>query len=183
MRIENLFPVCAEPQCPQKGKHNHPLAHQLEIINEASKYLYVQGGYGSAKTLGGCAAGILLSLAIPGNRGVVLRESYPKLHDSTQRTFMDTLALAGVKWRGRENRDGWYHRIILPNKSEILFREGRNPGRFLGSEFGWFLIDEALEITKDVFKKLQGRLRLAAARGFHRGMLLSNPPHHNHWLH
>ena len=183
MRLEDFFPVCADPKCPDRGNHKHPLPHQLALIEDDSKYTYWQAGYGASKSLGGCVLGILLTLKIPGNRGVVIRDSYPKLHDSTQRTFMETLPPRGVKYRGRENRDGWYHRLIFPNKSEVVFREARNLGRFLGAEFGWFLVDEALETPKELFKKLQGRLRLAAARGFHRGVLLSNPPHQNHWLH
>ena len=184
MQVSELFPTCKDRECPKYKRHTHLLPHQEELLNSGAKYIYLQGGYGAAKTLPACALGVLLSLTIPGNRGVVVRDSYPKLHDSTQRVFMETLARGGIKWRGRENRDGWYHRIILPhNKSEIFFREARNLGRFIGPEYGWFLIDEAFEVQKEVFKKLQGRLRLSAAEGYHRGILLSNPPHHNHWLH
>jgi len=181
VNIEDLFPICADAACALKGQHKHPLPQQLEIINSTAKYTYAQGGYGSAKTLGGCALGILLSLKIPGNRGIVLRESYPKLHDNTQRVFMECLERAGIKWKGRENRDGWYHRIIFPNKSEVHFREGRTVR--LGADYGWFLVDEASEVEERLFKNLQARLRLAAARDFLRGVLLSNPPHQNHWLH
>jgi terminase large subunit-like protein len=181
--VADLFPPCQDANCPLKGQHKHPLPAQLELIESPAKYIYWQSGYGASKTLGGCAVGILLSMSIPRNRGVVVRESYPKLHDSTQRVFMEALDRAKIPWKGRENRDGWYHRLIFPNESEVFFREGRNLGRFLGPEYGWFLIDEALEVEKEAFKKLQGRLRLAAARGYHKGILLSNPPHQNHWLH
>src|SRR3990167_5835379 len=183
MRPENLFPICQDPACPDRGKHQHLMPHQKELISAEEKYVYLQGGYGAAKTMPACAFGVLLSLMVPGNRGIVIRESYPKLHDSTQRVFMETLERGKIKFKGRENRDGWYHRIILSNKSEVVFREAKNLGRFLGPEYGWFLVDEAFEIDKEVFKKLQGRLRLPAARGYHRGMLLSNPPPHHSWLH
>lgn len=184
MQPSDLFPICADRLCPDKGRHKHLLPHQSAYFKYNERYVYTQGGYGASKTIQACAKGILLSLSIPGNRGVVIRDTYPKLHDSTQRVFMECLERGGIKgWKGRENRDGWYHRIIFPNKSEVFFREARNLGRFLGPEYGWFLIDEALEVQKEVFKKLQGRLRLSAALGYHCGMLLSNPPHQNHWLH
>ena len=180
MKPADLFPVCADRNCPNQGQHKHLLPHQESFFKSDAKYIYVQGGYGASKTMQACVKGILLALTIPGNRGVVIRETYPKLHDSTQRVFMEALERGKIPWKGRENRDGWYHRIILPNKSEVFFREARNLGRFLGPEYGWFLIDEALEVQKEVFKKLQGRLRLSQALGFHCGMLLRNPPHQNH---
>ena len=186
MTPSDLFPICADKVCPSVGQHKHITPAQREFLDANEKYLYVQGGYGSGKSIIACAKGILLTIAIPGNRGVVIRESYPKLHDSTQRTFMECLERAKIRFKGRENRDGWYHRLIIPVKggtSEVFFRETKQLGRFLGSEFGWWLVDEALEVEKDIFKKLQGRLRLPAARGFYLGMLSSNPPHVNHWLH
>lgn len=182
MRLDELFPVCADIACPQKGQHKHPTEAQLEVIQSDARYLYVQGGYGSAKTLGGCAMGVLMSLNVPGNRGIVIRETYPKLHDNTQRVFMEMLERAKIRWTGRENRDGWYHRVILKgNRSEIHFREGRTVR--LGADYGWFLVDEASEVEERLFKNLQARLRLPAAGPFLRGVLLSNPPHQNHWLH
>lgn len=182
MTLDDLFPICADQKCPLKGQHKHPTASQLELIHSADRYIYQQGGYGSAKTLGACALGVLLSLQIPGNRGIVIRETYPKLHDNTQRVFMEMLERAKIRWTGRENRDGWYHRVILKgNKSEIHFREGRTVR--LGADYGWFFVDEASEVEERLFKNLQARLRLPAAGKFLRGFLTSNPPHVNHWLH
>lgn len=181
MKVSDLFPVCADTACPLRGQHGHPLPHQLELVQSADRYVYLQGGYGSAKTLGACAVGVLLSLQIPGNRGIVIRETYPKLHDNTQRVFMEMLDRAKIKWKGRENRDGWYHRIIFPNKSEVHFREGRTVR--LGADYGWFFVDEASEVDERLFKNLQARLRLPEAGPYLRGFLTSNPPHHNHWLH
>lgn len=182
MRVENLFPPCNDIHCPLYRKHTHPIPHQLELIHSSEKYSYVQGGYGSAKTLAACILFLLLAAKIPGNRLVIARRSYPLLHDSTQRIFMEVLERSGLDWTGRENRDGWYHRIVLPNDSEVFFRESQNVGRWLGPEYGGFLIDEALEEPQSTFTKLQGRLRLAIAGPYLKGVLLSNPPHRTHWL-
>ena len=94
---------------------------------------------------------------------------------------MEMMERAKIKWRGRENRDGWHHRVILSNKSEIHFREGHTVR--LGADYGWFVVDEASEVEKRLFKNLQARLRLPAAGKYLRGIVLSNPPHVNHWLH
>jgi len=37
--------------------------------------------------------GHLLSVTVPGNRGVIIRRSYPKLHDSIQRIFLEVVAV------------------------------------------------------------------------------------------
>jgi PBSX family phage terminase large subunit len=158
------------------------LPHQLELIESEEKYVALVGGYGSAKTLAAVVLCIVLSLQIPGNVGVVVRRSYQKLHDSTQRIFLEVLERVGVSYQRRDNRDGWSHRIILPNASEIHFRETKDPGRWLGSEYGFFYIDEAGEEPLETFTGVVGRLRLPQADGFRKGIITTNPPHHTHWI-
>jgi hypothetical protein len=122
-------------------------------------------------------------LKVPGIRGFVGRRSLPKLHDSTQRIFMECLERADLEdVQFRENRDGWSHHILFPNGSEIFFRPTADLGRFLGPEYGFFLIDEAQEEPEKTFTDLMGRLRLPLARKYLCGMLLSNPPDGLHWL-
>lgn len=79
-------------------------------------------------------------------------------------------------------RDGWPHRVILPNASEIVFRETKDLGRFLGPEYGWFVIDEAVEEPKKTFTDLTGRLRLGRAQNYLKGVIASNPPNIQHWI-
>lgn len=122
-------------------------------------------------------------LGVEGNRGIILRRSYNKLHDSTLRIFMEVLERSGVDYKARENRDGFPHRIILPhNGSEVVFRETKDLGRFLGPEYGFFYIDEASEEPEKTFVDLLGRLRLPEAGAHLKGILTSNPPTHTHWI-
>ncbi|KKL54293.1 hypothetical protein LCGC14_2266840, partial [marine sediment metagenome] len=113
---------------------------------------------------------------------IILRRSLPKLHDSTERIFLEVLERSGELFTAREMRDGWPHRIIYGNGSEIAFRETKDLGRFLGPEYGWYLIDEAQEEPQDTFRKLNGRLRLPRAAKFLRGMICTNPPPDKHWI-
>ena len=182
MKVLDLFPLCQSPECPLAGKHKHPLPHQTEIIEAGEKYVASVGGYGSAKTLPTAALGILLSLTIPGNIGFVGRRSYVKIHDSPLPTYMQLLERAKVEWKGRENRDGFPHRIILPNDSEILFRETKDIGRWLGPEYGWFHLEEAQQEPEDTFTGLMGRLRLPHAGKYLKGLLTTNPPNRQHWI-
>ena len=184
MKLEDLFPEAPQPCrfCARTDPHKHVLDHQRRLIESDAKYIAILGGYGSAKTLGIAALGVGLSLAVPGNAGIVCRRSYAKLHDSTERIFLETLQRAGTEFKARELRDGWPHRIILPNASEIVFRETKDLGRFLGPEYGWFVVDEAVEEPRKTFTDLTGRLRLGRAQHFLKGVIASNPPNIHHWI-
>ena len=152
------------------------------IIESQEKYICSVGGYGSAKTLPTAGLGILLSLSIPGNMGVVGRRSYSKIHDSPLPIYLQILERLGVEYKGRENRDGFPHRIILPNESQILYRETKDIGRWLGPEYGWFHLEEAQEEPEESFTGLMGRLRLPHAGKYLKGLLTTNPPNSQHWI-
>lgn len=189
MKTSDLFPPCrAAPDCPVKGctnkqeNHRHILPGQKELLESTEKFVALVGGYGSAKTLGTSVLGHLLSVAVPGNMGIVLRRSLPKLHDSTERIYLEVLQRSGVSYKPREMRDGWPGRIIYGNGSEVLFRETKDLGRFLGPEYGWFDIDEAQEEPEKTFNDLVGRLRLPRAAKYLKGMIATNPPSRTHWI-
>ena len=185
MLIETLFPPCDLDLCPQVGTlHHHIYPQQQVVLDCTAKYLAVLGGFGSGKTIAADVKGLLLSLTIPGNRGIIVRRTLTKLHDTTQRIFQECLERASINGiEYREKRDGFAHRIILPNGSEIFFRPSEDIGRFLGPEYGWFLVDEATEEPESTFQLLVGRLRLPAAGQYLCGMFLSNPPPKTHWIH
>lgn len=182
--LERYFPPCTVSTCARASKQPHRcvLPHQAEFILAGEKYLAMVGGYGAAKTLAACVKGVLLSLQVRGNRGIVIRRTYSKLHDSTQRIFLDVLQRIGVEVETREVRDGLPHMVILPNGSEVVFRESKDLGRFLGPEYGWGYIDEAGEEPEKTFIDLQGRLRLPQAMRYLTLFLTTNPPHHTTWI-
>jgi phage terminase large subunit len=159
------------------------LEWQQEVFTSPAKYLGLVGGVGSGKTIVECILGLALSIQIPGNRGIVLRRTYQKLHDATETVFLEVLQRAeirGVKFS--QNWSGYPHLIRLPNDSEIHFRESKDRGRYLGPEYGWFLLDEALEEPEETIKGLMTRLRLGRARGFLKGMVATNPPPRKSWF-
>lgn len=182
MKVLDLFPLCQSAECPQAGKHKHPLPHQTELLESSEKYVAMVGGYGSAKTLPAVALMVLLGLSVPGNRIFVGRRTYSKIHDSPLPVYMQVLERAGVEWKGRENRDGFPHRIILPNETEFVFRETKDIGRWLGPEYGGFHLEEAQEEPEDSFTGLMGRLRLPHAGQYLKGLLTTNPPPRTHWI-
>lgn len=139
--------------------------------------------HNSAKTIAAMVLGHLLSSHVPGNLGIVVRRSLPKLRDSTQRIFLEVLDRSKADVEFREMRDGWPGRIIYRDTgSEVTFRETKDLGRFLGPEYGWFAVDEAQEEPELTFKNLMGRLRLPRANRFLKAMLMTNPPRRGHWI-
>ena len=185
MRTEELFPKCRMAPCPLggTGTHHHILPTQQTVLDAPERVVAQVGGYGSMKTLTAMALGHLLSSHVPGNLGIVVRRSLPKLRDSTQRIFLEVLDRSKADVEFREMRDGWPGRIIYrDNGSEVTFRETKDLGRFLGPEYGWFAVDEAQEEPETTFKNLMGRLRLPRASKYLKAMLLTNPPRKGHWI-
>ena len=139
-------------------------------------YLAWMGGVGKGATTAGCHKAMYLSQKYPRNRGLIGRKTFPSLRDTTMLTFEDMYPLkSGRGWKWKESE----MKLTLPNKSEILFRHLDNPN--LGSlEIGWFYIDQAEEVTEDVFYTLYRRLRLK--RVSHRaGFITGNPQGHD-WI-
>lgn len=185
MQVSDLFPRCTRIPCPLGGvgRHAHVLPKQQEVLDSTERIVAMVGGYGSAKTLAGMALIHLLMQAVPGNMGIVVRRSLPKLRDSTQRIFLEVLDRSKADVEFREMRDGWPGRVIYRDTgSEVTFRETKDLGRFLGPEYGVFAIDEAQEEPEQVFKDLLGRLRLPRARQYLKALLMTNPPRRGHWI-
>jgi Terminase large subunit, T4likevirus-type, N-terminal len=176
MNLEELLP-------PGEDGARAFLEWQNEALHSPAKYLGLVGGVGSGKTITACILGLALSVQIPGNRGIVLRETYTKLHDSTETVFLEVLARAEMEdVKYLEHHHHMPHRIVLPNYSEIFFRETKDPGRYLGPEYGWFFLDEASEEPETTILGLMKRLRLKRAGGYLKGMLGTNPPHKQSWF-
>lgn len=159
------------------------LPKQRELIESTERYVCFVGGYGSGKTVAASVLGILLSIAVPGNIGIVARRSYSKLHDSTWRTLLAALErvdLGDVQYK--DTFQGFPHRLVFPNSSEIWAKETKDIGRWLGPEFGWAWVDEAAEEPIKTFEGLVSRIRLPQARDYLKLILTTNPPFQTHWI-
>lgn len=87
--------------------------------------------------------------------GMVLAPTYPMLRDATLRTFLD---LANRLDLLAEFRRGEM-RAELTNGTTVLFRTASDPDRLRGPNLGWFWIDEAPLVARDVWLVMIGRLR------------------------
>ena len=135
--------------------------NQADFMQCEDQVIAFFGGIGNGKTFAGILKGILR--VIDGNHspqlGMIARQTYPELRDSTQRTFFELLHLMGLlpgvhyEYKKQENR------CIFKNGHEIIFRSLDDPAKLLSINLGWFYIDQAEEVSEEVFLTLLGRLR------------------------
>lgn len=155
----------------------------------------VVGPIGSGKSSGCVVEGLRRSLRQkPGPdgvrrcRGVVVRNTYRELSDTTRRTFEQWWPQAQGKW------DETDFSFSIKTKSidwEVLFRALDRPAdvkKVLSLELTWAYINEAREVPKEIFDGLQGRVGRypSRAQGGPTWFGLwfdSNPWHVGHWMH
>mgnify|MGYP003578866363 CR=1 FL=1 len=211
--LEAYFPDCVLPHCPQQSTpHQHILSHQQNIIDCTSKYLYCQGGVGSAKSLAFAVKTVKLSLEIPENIGIVARRDFKLLYRSSwsevkacikrlvQREYLD------LDWFNKhcysKKDQGDYSIITFPNDSILYATQTKNFSESLGTGYGIAWVDDAMETPEEFFigdntsAGLLSRIRLPHVHynkstydeikrphGSLHCMVSSNPPPYGHWLH
>lgn len=153
-----------------------PLPKQLEWHNSKARYKCLIGGFGSGKTKAGIWECIDLSIRYPNNFGLICRKRSVDLRDTTQKMFMDECPKDLIKEYIKTER-----RIVFINNSQIIFRGVDEEEKRRGLNLGFFYIDEASEVSEEIFVMLQGRLRLERVPE-HYGLLTSNPPNIDHWI-
>jgi hypothetical protein len=204
----DLYPDCILPSCKLPRPHSHILPDQRRIMESQAKYLYAQGGIGSAKSVGFAAKVIDLALSVPGNRLVVSRLHYDDLFDSSWKkikVILEKLVLRNnmPKPKFSKKIQGDYTEIeLVHNGSIIKALQGKNSSRGLGADHGGYWVDDGMESLEEFFvgnetsAGLLSRLRLQEAmwnpqtydadarpHGSLCGMVSSNPPYVGHWLH
>lgn len=158
------------------------LPKQRQFVLDRHRFSCYTGGYGSGKTVAGCLKGLLLSQLMPGNYGLVGRLTYPELRDTTRKTFLE---VCPTDWYD-EKKGGIYKEsdnyLRLMNGSEVIFRhlDKVSQKEILSLNLGWFFIDQAEEISEEVFLTLISRLRLDRVPA-HYGFIVANHEGHN-WI-
>ena len=154
--------------------------NQARFMNCEESVVAFFGGIGNGKTYAGILKGItrVLDPQQPPQLGMIARQTYPELRDSTQRTFFELLHLCGFlpgvhyEYKKQENR------CIFANGHEIIFRSLDDPAKLLSINLGWFYIDQAEEVSEEVFLTLLGRLRAVSTP---QCWITGNPLGHN-WV-
>ena len=129
---------------------------QEKFWDSKRKFVLFSGGYGCGKSLMLTLKAIDLATRYPGNYILMGRETYPELRDTLLKEFFlicpDYLIENYLKAEGR---------VIFPNKSEIIFRhlDTMAESEIRSMNLGAAFIDQAEDVSKEVFDGLRGRLR------------------------
>jgi PBSX family phage terminase large subunit len=163
-----------------------PSAKQLQFINCSAKEQLGGGAKRGGKGIVGSAKAILLSVLFPGNRGLIGRQAFTDLRDSTMVSFFQMCPPELILDHNKTE-----HRLILRTRdpkrpSEIIYRgigedstlSKKAKDKQKSIELGWLWLDEASECSFDAYRQLLAQLcwRLPdGRRPPYMAMLTSNP--------
>ena len=146
---------------------------QEKFWNSKKRFVLFSGGFGCGKSMLLILKAIVLSQKYNGNYILMGRKTYPELRDALIKDFFNLCPEYLIdQWLKAETR------VIFKNKSEIIFRhldtvaESEIRSMNLGAAF----IDQAEDISEDVFMGLQGRLRREGVGDIDRRIYLSCNP-------
>ena len=167
---------------PERTKTNEvrigyiPQPRQAEFHLSPAKYRLYIGAWRAGKSFAGCWEAIKMCMLYPGNRGLIGRKDYSDLRETTMKTFFEICPPQMISGYNKTE-----HVVKFFNGSEIIFRELKDRSGLGSLELGFWYIDEAEEVEKEIFQYLQGRLSKKNVPLV--GWLTTNPPNEDHWLH
>jgi len=152
-----------------------PLDKQKAFHQSDAKYRLYIGAWRAGKTYAGCWEAYKQSFLYKKNCGVIFRRDFTDLRDTTMKTFFEIVPSEDIVSYNKSE-----HHVVLRNGSEIYFKYLKEGVKLGSLNLGWFFIDEAEQVSEEIFTYLHGRLSLKNASC--RGWMVSNPPNTDHWL-
>ena len=144
-----------------------PSARQLEFLQARERFVAFGGARGGGKSWAVRTKAILLCLAHPGIKCMIVRSSYPELQENH---ILPICALLRCRAEDRALRLADYHdtkkQVTFPNGSRLLFRycgSDKDADRFQGTEVDALFVDEATQQPEERMKKLNACVRGANA--------------------
>lgn len=155
------------------------LPHQRQFIGSPSRNVAYVGGVGSGKTVALCLSAILNGANEPDGFSLIGRLNMPALTNSTMKTFLELVHPEDGDWKPSEKR------FIFRNGHEVVFlhldiSDPKVSGHIKSMNLSGAYIDEATEISEEIYFLVQSRLRRKTAPR-HLLRLASNPAGHD-WV-
>lgn len=165
------------------AKYYDPKPKQVLAHGNRAKFLLFGGAMGSGKSYFLCAEAIRNAMQFAGNRLVIARKETSVIKRTILITFFQICPPEIIKSYNQSSLT-----VTFINGSQLLFMEANvskdpNLNKIKGLEIGWFGIDEANEVGREVYNVLKSRLRWVLPSGElprYEGRLTSNPE--NCWL-
>ncbi|MEQ9231585.1 MAG: phage terminase large subunit [Cyclobacteriaceae bacterium] len=165
------------------SKYYQAKPKQEEAHRNRARYLLFGGAMGGGKSFFLCAKAVKNAMKFSGNRLVIIRKELSVARRTIVTTFFKICPPEIIANFNKSSLE-----VTFINGSKLFFLEadvGKDPllNKLKGLEIGWFGIDEANEISKEVYDILKTRLRWILPDGStprYEGRLTSNPE--NCWL-
>ena len=151
---------------------------QREFVNTEDSPVLFLGGVRSGKTYAGVVKGILYALRYPGSVGAVISPTYPMVRDVVIPEYEEILAKLGIEYSLKR---GDMVLNITATDSKILFRSADKPKRLEGLTLDWVHLDEAAQMSEEVFLIAKDRVGIAPSLGQGRIFITTTPKGKN-WL-
>jgi hypothetical protein len=149
------------PEVPMKTVtfDYEPLPVFMDFHRSMSPDRALFGGYGSGKSVAGCAEAITMGLRYPGSEWLVTRKTVPSLKDTTERTFVDLLPSEFFDQCTISRAGGHIATLQFPNGSLYHFKGMPDWRRLKSMNLAGILWDEADEFMPEEFEGMQSRIR------------------------
>lgn len=160
------------------SKYYQPKPKQIEAHKSRAKYVLFGGAMGGGKSWFLCAEAIKQAMKYTGNRLVIVRKELSVLRRTTLVTFLSICPKEIIRNFNQTSLE-----ITFINGSTLTFIDAnisKDPmlQKIKGLEIGWFGIDEANEVSVEVYSLLKTRLRWVLPnkkKPQYEGRLTSNP--------
>lgn len=155
------------------------MPHQHEFVTtEAYKAAYV-GGNGSGKTAILCALAILNASAEPNGYSLIGRLNMPALESTTMKTFLEMVPQEWGVWTETKKTFSFHNGHVVVFK-HLDTSDPKLESHLRSMNLSWAYIDEATEISEEIYLLLIGRLRRKTAK--RRGIRLASNPAGHDWV-
>lgn len=144
------------------------------------KWACCVGGLGSGKSRASIEEIKALALENPGYTYLIGRKTFPSLRDTAMKSFFQCMEPGLVKDYNQVRGD-----VTLINGARVIFRGLDDVEKLKSLEIAGFFINEANEITKEMFDMLKSRTREKIGGREptrYRGILDLNPVDEGHWI-
>jgi len=157
-----------------------PIKWAQEFHVSPTRHCLLVGGLGSGKTTAMVEELKALALENPGFTYLIGRKTLPALRDTTMKTFFSRMESGLIRRFNKANNI-----VTLINGSEFIFRPLDDMEKMKSLEIGGFGVDEANEITLDMYSTLKSRVRQKVGGKeptMYRDILSMNPGEEDHWI-
>lgn len=153
------------------------LPQQYEFMTAEEKYIWFRAGLGAGKTDAGSSFATQMVTEQPiDTMGFVGAQSHKQLYNAVFPHLQRTFEKAGIKYEWNEGKN-----FFIANGRKVIYNtlDEQSIESIMGSEIGWFLIDEYPYCPEYSVKLVKSRLRCPRATRL-LGRFLGTPNGFNH---